>query len=138
LVYGQAYPVNGVIKRDVFLLKSTDGGQNFASSVNLSISIPDSTSQNPKIDVSGNNVAITWEERNPSSPNPHAEIFFVGSTDAGNTLSDPISISSGLGEDVNATLNDVAISGTNVYVTWTAFTNSSFNIYYAKGNLIAN
>ena len=63
LVYGQAYPVNGVIKRDVFLLKSTDGGQNFASPVNLSISIPDSTSQNPNIDVSGNNVAITWEER---------------------------------------------------------------------------
>jgi hypothetical protein len=134
LVYGQAFPVNGVIERDVFLLKSTDGGQNFASPVNLSISIPDSTSQNPNIDVSGNNVAITWEERMTSSANPHSEIFFVGSTDASNTLSDPISISSSLG-DVDSSLNDVAISGTNVYSIWTVFNNGSFNVYFAKGTL---
>ncbi len=38
VVYGQAYPVNGVIERDVFLLKSTDGGQSFGSPVNLSAS----------------------------------------------------------------------------------------------------
>jgi hypothetical protein len=134
LVYGQAYPVNSVIRRDVFLLKSTDGGQNFASPVNLSISIPDSTSQNPNIDVSGNNVAITWEERMTSAANSHFEIFFVGSIDAGNILSDPISISSSLG-NVNSILNDVAISGTNVYSIWTAFNNGSFNIYFVKGNL---
>jgi hypothetical protein len=133
LVYGQAYPVNGVIKRDVFLLKSIDGGQNFASPVNLSISIPDSPSQNPNIYVSGNNVAITWEEI-ITSANSHFEIFFAGSIDAGNTLSDPISISSSLG-NVNSVLNDVAISGTNVYVIWTIFGINDFNIYFAKGNL---
>jgi hypothetical protein len=121
LVYGQAYPVNGVIKRDVFLLKSIDGGQNFANPVNLSISIPDSPSQNPNIDVSGNYVS-------------HFEIFFAGSIDAGNKLSDPISISSSLG-NVNSVLNDVAISGTNVYVIWTIFGINDFNIYFAKGNL---
>jgi hypothetical protein len=134
LVYGQTYPVNSAIRRDVFLLKSTDGGQNFASPVNLSISIPDSTSQNPNIDVSSDNVAITWEERMTSAANSHFEIFFVGSIDAGNILSDPISISSSLG-NVNSTLNDVAISGTNVYSIWTIFNNGSFNIYFAKGNL---
>jgi hypothetical protein len=110
LVYSQAYHVNGVIKRDVFLLKIIDGGQNFASPVNLSISIPDSPSQNPNIDASGNNVAITWEEIITSPTNAHFEIFFAGSIDAGNTLSDPISISSSLG-NVNSVLNDVAISG---------------------------
>ena len=133
MVYGQAYPVNGVIKRDVFLLKSIDGGQNFANPVNLSISIPDSPSQNPNIYVSGNNVAITWEEI-ITSANSHFEIFFAGSIDAGNTLSDPISISSSLG-NVNSVLNDVAISGTNVYVIWTIFGINDFNIYFAKGNL---
>jgi hypothetical protein len=137
VVYGQTHTVDSMQIRDVFLQKSTDGGQNFASPINLSINTPDLQSQNPNIDVSTNNVAITWEQRSTSSPNTHFEIFFVGSIDAGNTLSDPISISRSLG-NVDSILNDVAISGTNVYVTWTAFTNSSFNIYYAKGNLIAN
>ena len=122
VVYGQAYPVDGVTVRDVFLLKSTDGGQSFGSPVNLSVSIPNSVSKNPNIDVDANNVAITWELRFPSSATPHWEIFFLGSIDAGNTFSEPISISSSLG-DVNSTLNDVAISGTNVYATWTTFEN---------------
>ena len=83
--------------------------------------------------MSGNNVAITWEEI-ITSANSHFEIFFAGSIDAGNILSDPISISSSLG-NVNSVLNDVAISGTNVYVIWTIFGINDFNIYFAKGNL---
>ena len=106
----------------MFLLKSTDGGQSFGGPVNLSVGIPNSVSIHPNIDVSDNNVAITWELRFPSSANPHWEVFFVGSTDAGNTFSDPISISSSLGNR-DSTLNDVAISGTNVYSTWTTFEN---------------
>jgi hypothetical protein len=113
---------------------ATPGPAGAISPVNLSISLPDSTSQNPNIDVSGNNMAITWEERMTSAANHHFEIFFVGSIDAGNNLSDPISISSSLG-NVNSVLNDVDISGTNVYSIWTAFNNGSFNIYFAKGNL---
>ena len=134
VVYGQAYPVDSVTVRDVFLLKSTDGGQSFAGPVNLSASLPPgSVSQNPNIDVDANNVAITLEER-LTSPTPHSEIFFVGSTDAGNTFSEPISISSSLG-DGNSFLNDVAISVTNVYAIWNIFEINDFNIYFAKGNL---
>jgi hypothetical protein len=134
VVYGQAYPVNGVIVRDVFLLKSTDGGQSFGSPVNLSASLPNSVSQHPNIDVDNANVAITWENRIPSSANPHWEVFFSGSIDAGNTFSDPISLSSSLGNR-DATLNDVALSGTDVYSVWTTFENGSSNIYIALGSL---
>ena len=134
VVYGQAYPVNSVTHRDVFLLKSTDGGQSFGGPVNLSVGIPNSVSIHPNIDVSDDNVAITWELRFPSSANHHWEVFFVGSIDAGNTFSEPISLSSSLGNR-DATLNDVAISGTNVYSTWTTFENGNSNIYFAKGNL---
>src|SRR5207247_203916 len=56
IVYGQSYPVQGVNVRDVFLLKSTDGGDNFESPVNLSISLATGStnpaSTNPNIDVS--------------------------------------------------------------------------------------
>ncbi len=133
IVYGQTYPVNGVTVRGVFLLKSTDGGQSFGSPVNLSASTQNSVPNNPNIDVDANNVAITWEERTVPSSTSHWEIFFAGSTDAGNTFSEPISISHSLG-NVDSTLNDVAISGTDVYAIWNAF-EGDFNIYFANGNL---
>jgi hypothetical protein len=65
VVYGQSYLVNGVLtSEDVFLLKSTDGGNTFASPVNLSGSLAAGgfthiASNNPNIGVSGDNVGVT-------------------------------------------------------------------------------
>ena len=138
IVYGQSSPVNGVQVRDVFLLKSTDGGNTFASPVNLSDSLAvqgftNPASNNPNIGVSGDNVGITWEER-VASPAPHWEIYFVGSTDAANTFNKPISINSSP-EGLDSTLNDVTLSGKNVYSTWTLFEDNNFNIYFAAGTI---
>ncbi len=51
--------------REVFLIKGTDavlGGTIFGNPVTISNSHT-TTNQNPRIDVSGSNVAIQWEQR---------------------------------------------------------------------------
>lgn len=137
IVYSQSQVVDGIQVRDIFLIKSTDSGSTFSSPINLSLAteVPNpnplqiGSSNNPHIDLSGDNVAITWDER-VSPSDPHNEIFFVGSTDAGSTFTEPMSISGNLGDGSN--LNDVTISGTNVYSTWTTL-EDDFNIYFAAG-----
>ena len=84
VVYGRSFPNSQNVQvRDVFLIKGTDtlvGGTVFGSPVNLS-NDPD-PSNNPRIDISGSNVAIQWENfvRGPSTAVPHWEVIFAGST----------------------------------------------------------
>jgi hypothetical protein len=119
----------------VFFVKSTDGGTTFGSPISFSDTIPDATrSLNPSVDVSGDNVAVTWAVRNDNDVNAHFEIFFRGSTDAGNTFSQPVSVSSALG-NLESALNDVTLSGNNAYVTWTTIENGNTNTYFAAGTL---
>jgi len=135
IVYGQLHSVNNVDIRDVFLQKSADGGTTFGSPINLSENIPNAArSQNPNLDVSGDNVAVTYEVRNDFDTNPHWEVVFRGSTDAGNAFSQPKSVSSTLG-NLDSSLNDVTISGNNVYVTWNTFENPNFNTNFAAGTI---
>jgi hypothetical protein len=134
IVYGKASIVNNVIVREIFLQKSTDSGTTFGSPINLSDAIPDATrSQNPHIGVSGDNVAVTWEVRKDNDADPHWEVVFRGSTNAGETFSQPISVSSALG-NLDSTLNDVTISGNDIYVTWTTL-ETDFNTYFASGTI---
>lgn len=131
VVYGQVHNVNGGQKRDVVLLKSIDSGITFGSPVNLSGNLPGIDDNNPHIDVFGDVVAITWEDR-IATPSPHWEIYFTGSTDAANTLSNPISISGSSLAGVDSTLNDVTLSGMNVYSAWSVL-NNNFDIYFVAG-----
>jgi hypothetical protein len=137
VVYGQTFTtVEGSIARDVFLLTSLDGGITFGQPINLSNSLA-GISQNPNIDVSGSNVGVTWEERDPFATSPHWEVFFRGSIDGGASFSSPISLSSSLGGTLDSTLNDIAVSGNNVYSTWTVFLNGSAEIFFASGTFQA-
>lgn len=137
VVYSQSEVVNGNLDSEIFIIKSTDGGSTFSSPINLSpaTEVPDPNplqigrTTNPHIDLSGDNVAITLDER-VAGLNPHSEVFFVYSTDGGITFTDPMSISGNLGE--GSTLNDVSISGTNVYSTWNTL-EQDFNVYFAAG-----
>ena len=103
VVYSQSQVVDGIQVSDIFLIKSTDSGSTLSSPINLSpaTEVPNPNpnqigrSTNPHIDISGDNVAITWDER-VSALNPHSEVFFVSSTDAGNTFTEPMSISGSL------------------------------------------
>ena len=51
-----------------------------------------------------------------------------------NTFSKPISINSSP-EGLDSTLNDVTLSGRNVYSTWTLFEDNNFNVYFGAGTI---
>jgi hypothetical protein len=133
VIYGQEFANSQ--NRDVFLIKGTDtaaGGTVFGNSVNLSDD--PSPSDNPRIHTSGSNVAIQWQDRDPSAAVPHWEVVFVGSTDSGVTFGSRTSVSSSFPTS-DSTSNDIAVSDSNLYSTWTVFQNNSFDVYFAKGIL---
>lgn len=114
----------------IFLRISTDGGNTFGNSVNLSND--PGLSNRPRIDVSGNNVAVQWENKDPLAAVPHWELLFRSSTNGGATFGSQVSTNI---DSSDSTLNDVALSGTNVYSTWNVFENNKFDIYFMAGTI---
>ena len=137
VVYGHLFTdAQNVRVRDVFLVKGTDtpnGNTEFSDSFNIS-NDPELASQNPRIDTSGTNVAIQWEQRDPSHANPHWEVVFVGSNDGGITFGSQTSVTENNFPTLNANLNDIAISGSNLYSIFMILIDD-FDVYFAKGTL---
>jgi hypothetical protein len=67
---------------------STDGGKTFGSKMNLS-NTPNSDSQDAQIAASGNNVYVTWWERNATNNEPVIRV----SNDNGKTFGEKIMLS---------------------------------------------
>jgi|GEM_PF-1374611 len=120
-------------EREVFLIISTNGGTNFGEPIDVSKS-PGIISSNPNIDADGDNLAIGFEERDPSSQNPNWDVFFSGSTDGGLGLSESLNVSPD-NSVTNEVLNDISLSGTNVYSTWSTLDNGNNDIYFVSGVL---
>jgi hypothetical protein len=119
----------------IFLITSTDGGLNFGSPVEVTTSAQ-LDARSSEVAAYGNNVYVTWQDLSTSTSGLDPEIFFAVSTDGGLSFSNPISLSSNLGT-LNSTLNDIAVSGNNVYTTWTTLLNGSNDIFFASGTLQA-
>jgi hypothetical protein len=86
-------PDGMVIDNEILFKKSTDSGGNFSNTINLSNS-PDHFSVRPQISVSGKAVYVTWFE---SGTNVDIEnVFFIKSSDGGNTFSHPRNLSNNL------------------------------------------
>jgi len=73
---------------EVMFKASTDGGKTFSNKTNLSNS-PKSNSQDAEIAASGNNVYVSWWERNQTSNEPVLRI----SNDNGKTFGENIMLS---------------------------------------------
>ena len=73
---------------EVMFKASTDGGKTFSNKMNLS-STPKSDSQDAQIAAAGNNVYITWWERNATSNEPVLRV----SNDYGKTFGEKIMLS---------------------------------------------
>jgi hypothetical protein len=67
---------------------STDSGKTFSDKMNLSNS-PNSESQDVEIAAAGNNVYVTWWERNSTSNEPVLRV----SNDSGKTFGEKIMLS---------------------------------------------
>jgi hypothetical protein len=101
---------NAVGSNEILYRRSTDGGANFESTVNLSNNLGNSVLAT--IAASGNNVYVVWDD-NPSGP----EILYRRSTDGGANFESTVNLSKSPGPIV--TSGSVAVLGNNVYVVWT-------------------
>jgi hypothetical protein len=83
-----SWPSNKTGNDEVMFKASTDGGKTFVNKMNLSNS-PKSESQDVQIAASGNNVYVTWWERNQTMNEP----FIRTSNDNGKTFGSVIMLS---------------------------------------------
>jgi hypothetical protein len=101
--------------RDVFLRRSTDGGNTFDTKI---INLSKNNLQggggafNLKITALANNLYVVWE----NTPENNGQIFFSKSTDGGNTFSNPVNLGNNTGF---FGYPEIAVSKSNyVYVVW--------------------
>jgi hypothetical protein len=101
--------------RDVFLRRSTDGGNTFDSKIiNLSMNNLQGGGGafNLKITARANNVYVVWE----NTPENNGQIFFSKSIDGGNTFSNPVNLGNNTGF---FGYPEIAVSKSNyVYAVW--------------------
>jgi len=107
---------------DIFFSKSTDGGATFSAPIDLS---NDGFSSSPKIAASGNNVYVVWRDSSGGAN----DILFVESTDSGTTFGTEINVSNNVGESTN---QQIAVSGSNVYLAWQDLTPGNNEIFFAQ------
>ena len=114
--YGNNVYVLFTTDTGVFLIKSTDGGNSFGSPIKLNQlnGIAQPTKDNGiKIRAFGNSVYIVWVEKFSSND----EVFFIKSTDGGNSFSDKKSLSLTANNAISREPS-LEIDGNNVYVVW--------------------
>ena len=110
-------PVNG----GIYFAKSIDNGNTFSSPQNVNnIS---GYSDYPYVDVSGNNVYVTWTIEPIGKVN---QAYFAKSTDNGNTFSSPINLSK---NPTDTRSRQISASGNNVYVLMNDFGSPASNMY---------
>jgi ethanolamine utilization microcompartment shell protein EutL len=97
--------------QEILYRRSTNGGANFGSTVNLSNST--GLSQLPTIAASGNNVYVVWQD--DSLVPGTFDILYKKSTNGGASFGDTKNLSNSAG---NSGRPAVAVSGNNVYVVW--------------------
>jgi len=102
---------------EVAFKRSTNNGASFGSIKNLSNNPPESLS--PKVKASGDNVYVLWNDDN--DPNGQ-DVFYKRSTNNGASFGSTKDLS---GDDSGGA-GQIAISGKNVYVTWTGGTDIFF------------
>jgi len=114
---------NATGKFGIFLTKSTDGGTNFGTPVNISKNIGSSGS--PQFAVSGNNVYVVWQAQATGK----YQILFAKSTDGGATFTTPVNISN---TTDNSNFKQMVLSDNNIYVVWQDGSKNQHEILFAK------
>jgi len=97
---------------EIMFTNSTDAGATFDSGgpFNLSNSGSGTTSEHPRVSISGSNVYVTWEE--------NTEIYLRTSTNLGSSFNSFVNLSADSG---NSERPEIASSGNDVYVVWENF-----------------
>jgi hypothetical protein len=108
---------------DTFFKRSTDAGATFGSTVNLSTN--PGSSNYPQLAVLGSNVYIVWEDHTPGN----SDIFIATSTNNGASFALPVNLSNNADSSFGG---QIAVSGSNVYVSWHDFTPGNNDIFLRR------
>ena len=123
------YNLGNSTKSDIILIRSTNGGTNFASAENLSNSPGEAS--DPRIAVSEKNVYVVWEDATSETGN--SEIKFARSSDGGATFTSASNLSFNNGISFDPRID---VSENNVYVVWedttTTTAEGSSDIFLAR------
>ena len=107
---------------DIFITRSTDGGQTFSEPDNISNIT--GGSRFPQISSEGDNVYVVWQDFGALNV---ADTFFSFSHDSGQTFSEPFNISNSTSRSFDP---QISSQGNNVYVVWEEF-NDDDDIFFA-------
>ena len=114
-------------KSDVFFSKSTDGGNTFATPINLSESNL-GQSDYAAFAVKDKNVYVVWQ----TSLTGTASVFLTKSSDGGTSFARPVMISD---QSKLAAFPQIAVSDSHVYSAWLEKSdNNSTNVVFAKSD----
>ncbi len=119
VVWQDSMPAGGR-NYDIFISKSDDKGDTFASPINLSNNV--GFSEHPQITAHGNNVYVVWADNSREN----REVMFVRSKDNGTTFEDPRNLSSDPSESFN---QEIVALGNHVYVVWLDKANDGNSIF---------
>jgi Neuraminidase (sialidase) len=104
---------------EILFRRSTDNGATWKPIVNLSNTT--GSSSNPNVLVSDSAVYVVWEDSTPGA----SDVFVLRSTDNGATWKAVKNLSNNSGDSNKP---QIAVSGSNVYVTWEDETPGSLDI----------
>jgi S1-C subfamily serine protease len=111
----------------IMFAKSTDRGNTFSKPANLTSSVG-KDSETPSIAAFGNIVYVVWTDNSPGN----FDIFFMKSTDGGNTFNKPLNLSNDPGLSYQPRI--VTDGKNNVYVVWTDNSPGNYNILFTKSS----
>lgn len=108
---------------EIFFRASYDYGSTFRDAINLSNTTGESIE--PDMAISGRNIYVVWEEKEPSE----YEVYFSRSGDRGKSFEPPVNLSNTTGR---SSTPSVAASGSKVYVAWSDYTPENYGIYLRR------
>jgi hypothetical protein len=121
---------------DIYFAKSTDGGNNFTPSVQITDDIIEDQMQ-PSIAINDDGkIFVTWME-DIDFPNQDncCDIYFANSTDGGNTFSTKQKINNSPSfSSVYYPSNAVVADGIHAYIVWQDDRNGNWDIYFTTTN----
>ena len=110
---------------NILFAKSSDGGKSFGTPVNISNQHADSGY--PQFAVNGKNVYVTWTQ---TITTQNYDIFFVKSTNNGDTFDTPINISNNTGASGWPKIT----SDGNIYLSWVDSSPGRFDVFITKSS----
>jgi len=113
-------------KGDVLFTKSTDNGKSFTKPINISNNPQDSVDS--IIAADENNIYIIWNDSKENS----TDIFFVKSTDFGDTFGSPINLSHSPSSSIFTRDYAFEVSGNHIFVVWYDASNKENFVYFTR------